>query len=118
MQTIIPLGSGEGALRLTTAKYYTPSGRSIQGEGIKPDVEVHQLKVSDIDKVFSIKEADLAGHISNPTKPDQKPAAQPIKQIINTDGKPLVETDYQLYEALNLLKGMSIVAHRDRESTK
>ncbi|WP_298218741.1 S41 family peptidase [Halothiobacillus sp.] len=116
VQSIMPLTNG-GALRLTTARYFTPSGRSIQGEGIKPDVEVHQLKVSDIDKVFSIKEADLAGHISNPNKPDQKPAAQPIKQMINTDDKPLVETDYQLYEALNLLKGMSIVAHRDQEST-
>lgn len=117
VQSIMPLTNG-GALRLTTARYFTPSGRSIQGEGIKPDVEVHQLKVSDIDKVFSIKEADLAGHISNPNKPDQKPAAQPIKQMINTDGKPLVETDYQLYEALNLLKGMSIVAHRDQEPEK
>jgi carboxyl-terminal processing protease len=116
VQSIMPLTNG-GALRLTTARYFTPSGRSIQGEGIKPDVEVHQLKVTDIDKVFSIKEADLAGHISNPNKPKDKPAAQPIKQMINTDGKPLVETDYQLYEALNLLKGMSIVAHRDQEST-
>ena len=78
---------------------------------------MHQLKVADIDKVFSIKEADLAGHISNPNKPEDKPAAQPIKQMINTDGKPLVETDYQLYEALNLLKGMSIVAKRDEAST-
>ncbi|HQS03305.1 MAG: peptidase S41 [Halothiobacillus sp. 24-54-40] len=118
VQSIMPLTNG-GALRLTTARYFTPAGRSIQGEGIKPDVEVHQLKVSDIDKVFSIKEADLAGHISNPTikpsddkKPDAAAKEPPIKQMIDTDGKPLVETDYQLYEGLNLLKGMSIVAQR------
>lgn len=116
VQSIMPLTNG-GALRLTTARYFTPSGRSIQGEGIKPDVEVHQLKVSDIDKVFTIKEADLAGHISNPNKPQEKTKTPAIKQMINTDGKPLVETDYQLYEALSLLKGMSIMAQRDKTAT-
>lgn len=116
VQSIMPLSNG-GALRLTTARYFTPSGRSIQGEGIKPDVEVHQLKIADIEKVFSIKEADLAGHITNPNDPSGKeqksPKEAPIKQMINTDGKPLVESDYQLYEGLNLLKGMAIVAKRD-----
>lgn len=116
VQSIMPLNNG-GALRLTTARYFTPLGRSIQGEGIKPDVEVHQLKIADIEKVFSIKEADLAGHITNPTdksgKADKSPKEAPIKQMINTDGKPLVESDYQLYEGLNLLKGMAIVAKRD-----
>lgn len=116
VQSIMPLSNG-GALRLTTARYFTPSGRSIQGEGIKPDVEVHQLKIADIEKVFSIKEADLAGHISNPDsasgKTEKGGQKSPIKQMINTDGKPLVESDYQLYEGLNLLKGMAIVAKRD-----
>ncbi|ANJ68382.1 peptidase S41 [Halothiobacillus diazotrophicus] len=119
VQSIMPLSNG-GALRLTTARYFTPSGRSIQGEGIKPDVEVHQLKIADIEKVFSIKEADLAGHITNPNnngKGDKAPKEAPIKQMINTDGKPLVESDYQLYEGLNLLKGMAIVAKRDAKHT-
>lgn len=118
VQSIMPLSNG-GALRLTTALYFTPSGRSIQGKGITPDVEVHQLKVSDIDKVFNIREADLSGHLGNPNeKKGETPAAapaQPIKQMLDTDGKPLVETDYQLYEGLSLLKGMSIMAQRDKK---
>ncbi|WP_407275813.1 S41 family peptidase [Halothiobacillus sp. DCM-1] len=118
VQSIMPLSNG-GALRLTTALYFTPSGRSIQGKGITPDVEVHQLKVSDIDKVFNIREADLSGHLGNPNekKGEKEPAtpAQPIKQMLDTDGKPLVETDYQLYEGLSLLKGMAIMAQRDKQ---
>lgn len=118
VQSIMPLSNG-GALRLTTALYFTPSGRSIQGEGITPDVEVHQLKVADIDKVFNIREADLSGHLGNPNekKGEKKDdsAAQPIKQMLDTDGKPLVETDYQLYEGLSLLKGMAIMAQRDKK---
>ena len=118
VQSIMPLSNG-GALRLTTALYFTPSGRSIQGKGITPDVEVHQLKVTDIDKVFNIREADLSGHLGNPNekkgeKQDDTPA-QPIKQMLDTDGKPLVETDYQLYEGLSLLKGMAIMAQRDKK---
>ncbi len=126
VQSIMPLSNG-GALRLTTALYFTPSGRSIQGKGITPDVEVHQLKVTDIDKVFNIREADLSGHLGNPNekKGDEKKGdkkddsaavpAQPIKQMLDTEGKPLVETDYQLYEGLSLLKGMAIMAQRDKK---
>jgi len=112
VQSIMPLTNG-GALRLTTALYYTPSGRSIQAEGIKPDVVVHPLKVSEVSKVFSIKEADLSTHLANPNgKPGKGTDAS--GQPLAADGKPLVESDYQMYEALNLLKGMAIVASRDR----
>jgi carboxyl-terminal processing protease len=63
-QTIIPLGDGNGALRLTTARYYTPSGRSIQAQGITPDIEVLQ-QVPDglVPQILSISEADLPGHL-------------------------------------------------------
>ena len=110
VQSIMPLSDG-GALRLTTARYYTPDGRSIQAEGIEPDVTVHQLKVSSIEEAFSISEANLSGHLSN--------GQSDMSDVFRTSGdgdkdeedqEPLVLRDYQLYEALNLLKGMVIVS--------
>ncbi|HZJ81459.1 MAG TPA: S41 family peptidase [Guyparkeria sp.] len=115
VQSIMPLANG-GALRLTTARYYTPSGRSIQAEGIKPDVTVHQLKVSDIEEVFSISEASLAGHLLNgdTETEDQKKSTRPAIKDEEEDD-PLVIRDYQLYEALNMLKGMVIVSKNLRQ---
>jgi carboxyl-terminal processing protease len=64
VQTIIPLGPGNGALRLTTARYYTPSGRSIQAQGITPDIEVaEQVPKNIAAHMSSISEADLRGHL-------------------------------------------------------
>jgi carboxyl-terminal processing protease len=64
VQTIIPLGSGNGALRLTTARYYTPSGRSIQAKGIEPDIEVMQDVPDDLKARTDTKgEASLRGHL-------------------------------------------------------
>lgn len=64
VQTIMPLGNGNGALRLTTARYFTPSGRSIQAQGIKPDIEVQQEVPADVAaRMSSISEATLPGHI-------------------------------------------------------
>ncbi|PWC39142.1 S41 family peptidase [Azospirillum sp. TSO35-2] len=78
VQTIIPL-PGHGAMRLTTARYYTPSGRSIQQLGITPDIEVHVAKVEDLDKnVVRRREADLKGALVNPDAANQnkpRPAA-------------------------------------------
>ncbi len=109
VQSIMPLSNG-GALRLTTARYYTPSGRSIQAEGIKPDVTVHQLKVSDIEEVFSISEASLAGHLTNGDSDMTDTAESAENSEDGEDREPLVIRDYQLYEALNMLKGMVIVS--------
>lgn len=109
VQSIMPLSNG-GALRLTTARYYTPSGRSIQAEGIKPDVTVHQLKVSDIEEVFSISEASLAGHLTNGDSDMMDAVTQAKSGEDDEDREPLVIRDYQLYEALNMLKGMVIVS--------
>src|SRR6201999_3054647 len=61
VQTIVPLQRGESAMRLTTARYYTPSGRSIQGLGITPDIEVQPAEVKHIDQKFRRAEADLKG---------------------------------------------------------
>jgi len=111
VQSIMPLSSG-GALRLTTARYYTPEGRSIQAEGIKPDIVVHQLKVSNIEEAFSIRESDLGGHLSS-----EQAAQELFDQVLeegeetDKDEQPLAVRDFQLYQALNLLKGMIIATH-------
>jgi carboxyl-terminal processing protease len=76
VQTIIPLARGESAMRLTTARYYTPSGRSIQALGIEPDIEVQQAKVEPIQSAASIirrAEADLKGALKNDTLKDKDP---------------------------------------------
>ncbi|MEE9492802.1 MAG: S41 family peptidase [Gammaproteobacteria bacterium] len=110
VQTILPLGNGS-AVKLTTARYYTPSGRSIQAEGIKPDIELDQVVVSTLDRKFDpIKEADLTGHLDNGKKENK---AKTAKKDKNKNGetveeKPLAQRDFQLYEALNLLKGLAI----------
>jgi len=105
VQTILPM-SGGSALKITTARYYTPNGRSIQATGILPDVVTEEAKVTKRDKTAgeeTLKEADLPGHIEgkNEVKPGAKKDAPSVK--LETAGE-----DYQLQEALNLLKGISI----------
>jgi carboxyl-terminal processing protease len=71
VQTIIPLGTVRGALRLTTARYYTPSGRSIQAKGIEPDIEVLQDVPEDMTDSSSIGEASLRGHLKGDAGKEQ-----------------------------------------------
>jgi len=107
VQTILPLSNGT-AVKLTTARYFTPSGRSIQAEGIVPDIKLDQVRVSAVERTFEpIKEADLSRHLinGNGKKAKKKTDKDAGKE---TQEKPLAQTDYQLYEALNLLKGLSI----------
>jgi carboxyl-terminal processing protease len=75
VQTIIPL-AGHGAIRLTTARYYTPSGRSIQAHGIDPDIAVQQAKIEAVDTPAGRREENLRGRLSNPDDKD-KPATTP-----------------------------------------
>ena len=105
VQTIIPLGQGSGALRLTTARYYTPSGRSIQAEGIVPNVEVAQGTEQDEPKVERPSEADLPGHLA-PEAAAAKKAAMPV--IRPAPGKKY--DDFQLAYALDFLHGKVAVA--------
>jgi carboxyl-terminal processing protease len=104
VQTILPLSNGT-AVKLTTARYFTPSGRSIQAEGIEPDIELDQVRVSALEKSFEpIKEANLSGHLSNGNgEHGETPGGDG-----GEEKESLVQSDYQLYEALNLLKGLSI----------
>ena len=105
VQTILPMQNG-AALKITTARYYTPSDRSIQATGIQPDVIVEDLKLAkkDNDTDSSLREADLAGHLDNENGVGKEaPAAE------NSGAVALLSDDYQLREALNLLKGVNIV---------
>jgi carboxyl-terminal processing protease len=114
VQTIMPL-SNNTALKLTTARYFTPSGRSIQASGIEPDIVTEEGKVTRNDAGDRLREADLVRHLENgdapaPTedktepKKDEKPDA---KKPAGARGLPAAD-DYQVQEALNLLKGVSI----------
>src|SRR5690606_28746223 len=77
VQTIIPLARGESAMRLTTARYFTPSGRSIQAKGVEPDIEVRPAKVETIaTNGFRRAEGDLKGALTNPDD-EKEPAAKP-----------------------------------------
>lgn len=118
VQTIQELPSG-GAVKMTTARYYTPSGRSIQAEGIEPDIKLERVKITKLDEsnLGSVKEADLSGHLSNPKDGDENPGKDDKTKSTNSskedkEKQPLSSTDYQLYEALNLLKGLSIFSQK------
>jgi carboxyl-terminal processing protease len=101
VQTVLPLGD-ERAIKLTTARYYTPSGRSIQAQGIKPDVRVEEARLTGIHKEIGIKERNLAGHLENG-------AAARVEPEQESGSGDLAARDYQLYEALNLLKALWII---------
>lgn len=112
VQTILPL-SNNSAIKLTTARYYTPNGRSIQAEGIVPDIELDNVRVAEAEEApfDPIKEADLSRHLQNGNA-KEKPAAEPAKDSKEQKSESLARTDYQLYEALNLLKGLAIQQER------
>lgn len=110
VQTVVPLGNNT-AIKLTTARYYTPSGRSIQAKGIEPDIEVQNLKVTNGDKepVGQVKEADLTGHLENGDEDEENGDSVTSKK---DEKKNLANEDYALYEALNLLKGLTLLSER------
>jgi carboxyl-terminal processing protease len=109
VQTIQELRSG-GAVKITTARYFTPLGRSIQGAGITPDIILEKYKVTsaDDDSVTRIKESDLSNHISNPTMSDEDIKKSDKASEETKVDKLLATEDYQLHEALLLLKGLTI----------
>ncbi|MEW9897277.1 S41 family peptidase [Chitinivorax sp. PXF-14] len=128
VQSVLPLSATTG-IKLTTARYYTPNGRSIQAKGIEPDVEVEEAKLSSLDAGLRFREADLAGHLDNPqdpeagkqpAKPAAAPKAQPAKGGAGKDDAGKVDgpiefgskQDYQLQQALNVLKVQQIVVSK------
>ncbi|MDH5424996.1 MAG: S41 family peptidase [Gammaproteobacteria bacterium] len=111
VQTIQELPAG-GAIKITTARYFTPSGRSIQAQGIEPDIKLDRVKITELkdNSIAAVKEADLSGHLANPKDSKQKSKNNSASSKSNKEAEeqPLSSTDYQLYEALNLLKGLAI----------
>ncbi len=131
VQTIMQV-TGGGAIRLTTALYFTPSGRSIQKEGIKPDIEVEQAKVETIQQRSGFREENLRRSITNPNdkpandkkddktseskspadkKDDKTTAATPASGDPDEPPKDAV-ADYQLLRAVDLIRGISLYSSR------
>jgi len=137
VQTIMPV-TGGGAIRLTTALYFTPSGRSIQKDGIKPDIEVEQSKIETVrQQGGGVREENLRGSINNPRgKPDTSAPAKPPAEAPKPDagkpdaGKPDTTAkpdakpgegpadeqaaDYQLLRAVDLVRGIALYSNRDK----
>ena len=131
VQTKINLSNGAG-MKLTTARYYTPSGRSIQAKGIVPDWLVTETAEGD-KRPSRTREADLAGHLTNDkdpnaekeavAKPDAKPEAKPADKpdAKKEDDKPPVrleygsKEDFQYQQAINLLKGLPVKGEKSKE---
>jgi carboxyl-terminal processing protease len=114
VQTIIPM-SNETAVKITTARYFTPAGRSIQAEGIVPDITLASLKLAKLDDSadVSIKEADLSGHLANGNKKKEGTAKGDASGEAKGDVAEGDLEDYGLHEAINLLKGLHILqAHK------
>lgn len=114
VQSIVKLGNNT-ALKMTTARYYTPNDRTIQAEGIKPDIKLSNVKV-DVKEGGNkyIKESDLKGHLENGNAPkvDKKNNNKDKKSKDDKKEKPLASKDYPLYEALNLLKGLHLLSSK------
>lgn len=116
VQTILPMGN-DVALKLTTARYYTPNGRSIQASGIIPDIIIDKVKISKIEDDFDghLRESNLQGHLNNDLEETTNTEDMGLKNDTseNTakkeDTLPLSLRDYELYEALNVLKGLAII---------
>lgn len=116
VQTIQDLPTG-GAVKLTTARYFTPEGRSIQAQGIEPDIiaDPASIRRNDDRGLEPLSESNLSGHLSNSGEEGDNNEGD----VTTADGEKdendtsrLVEEDYQLYEALNLLKGLAILSSR------
>ncbi len=111
VQTVLPL-NGDHALKLTTARYFTPNGRSIQAKGITPDILVRSGKFTPAKDARYYKEADLEGHLENPKDGDKK-ATSSVEDAVEA----FIKTDYQLQQALTLLKGMKVLAAKQAMPT-
>lgn len=149
VQTVLPLRDNHG-LKLTTALYFTPAGRSIQAKGIVPDIEIPDIKMPEVKKdeleeLVNIRESDLDGHLDNGNKKEKgkeveneplatttttttttttsstsaTDAEKPDAAKSDTDeGKLALKTDYQLNEALNMLKGLTFIESRGSQKDK
>ncbi|MGH8670787.1 MAG: S41 family peptidase, partial [Burkholderiales bacterium] len=105
VQTILPLGNGT-AIKLTTSRYFTPKGRSIQATGIVPDIAVEDATVNQVEQALAVREADLDRHLENNGAKSATKPVQTKEQKDNAALKPVTsKDDYQLAQAVNVLKG-------------
>jgi carboxyl-terminal processing protease len=135
VQTVLPM-PGHGAIRLTTARYYTPAGRSIQAKGITPDITVEAGKLESTEAAMRLRESDLRGALPNPDAPanDNKPkAAEPVKKPEVTPATPAKPEaakptdakdkkdedayDNQLQRGLDLIRGLSLYDNKTDKKT-
>ena len=120
VQSILPL-TNKTAIKLTTARYYTPKGRSIQAKGITPDLVVEETPDGDLSS-FRVREVDLNRHLSNDKSEEakiRKPKATDAERL--KDRKPIVfgsDDDYQLQQAMNHLKGLPVMVAKDENSAE
>ena len=120
VQTVIPLDETH-AIKMTTARYYTPDGRSIQAKGIRPDIEVKPAELTELDGQPFFTEADLSGHLDGQDdgQSQGENSGQAGADEAEADSSP-ADRDFQLRSALNLLKGLQILGqrtHAEKEST-
>ena len=109
VQTIMPV-SGNGAMRLTTARYYTPSGRSIQAKGVDPDIEVKQSRIEEISSNRPRRsEADLRGALDTNSNSESETEGTETSENAEEEEKP---QDYQLLRALDLIRGLAIMSQQ------
>jgi carboxyl-terminal processing protease len=125
VQTVIPIDGGKAGLRLTTAHYFTPNGRSIQAKGITPDIVVEEalLNKEAIHNPFQIREADLENHLTNPTTQLEKPPTSTGKfnapdSATDARTRQLIARDYQLQQGLNILKIQLLLANKKVKATE
>ncbi len=107
VQTVIPLDDTH-AIKMTTARYYTPNGRSIQATGIKPDILVRPAELKELDGQAFFTEADLSGHLQGKDE-EKKKSAPGADEKKKAEAASLANRDFQLRSALNLLKGLNIL---------
>ncbi len=120
VQTVIKLPD-QSSVKLTTARYFTPKGRSIQAEGIVPDIVLERVRVEPLEKrrnsISPLKESNLSRHLSNLDEQDSDTKDTRKRKQDNDEkeqnDEPLASRDYHLFEALNLLKGLTILAKED-----
>ena len=114
VQTVIPLDETH-AIKMTTARYYTPDGRSIQATGIKPDIEVKPAELKELDSRPFFTEADLSGHLIGQDEEAEGKGNLPMPE--NQVGS-IADRDYQLRSALNLLKGLHILNRKGADAAQ
>jgi carboxyl-terminal processing protease len=118
VQTVIPLDETH-AIKMTTARYYTPDGRSIQATGIKPDIEVKPAELKELESPPMFTEADLSGHLEGKNEVEnRKNEAQNVRDSAKESAEAVLDRDYQLRSALNLLKGLNIISRAGTSSTQ